>query len=103
MNAKVIFSAMDIQEIFAHNLRKIRVAKHISQDELALRSGVERAYVGHVERATKNPTIKTVEKLALALECEIAELFSAISEEDDQITTLPPGRRNKQEAEVSEK
>lgn len=95
MNAKVIFSAMDIQEIFAHNLRKIRVSKHISQDELALRSGVERAYVGHVERATKNPTIKTVEKLALALECEVAELFRAVSEVEQEVTTLPRGRKNR--------
>ncbi|WHA41918.1 helix-turn-helix domain-containing protein [Agrobacterium larrymoorei] len=86
---------MDIQEIFAHNLRKIRVAKHISQDELALRSGVERAYVGHVERATKNPTIKTVEKLALALECEIGELFRAVSDHEREINTLPRGRKNK--------
>ncbi len=86
---------MDIQEIFAHNLRKVRVAKHISQDELALRSGVERAYVGHVERANKNPTIKTVEKLALALECEIAELFKEVLEEELEITNLPRGRKTK--------
>lgn len=66
---------MEIQELLALNLRRIRVAKNISQDELALLAGVERAYVGHIERGKKNPTIQTVAKLATALECEYCELF----------------------------
>lgn len=90
------FTAMDIQETFALNLRRIRVAKQISQDELALTSGVERSYVGYVERGAKNPTIKTVEKLAIALGCKVSELFEEIAEgEEKSITTLPRGRKTK--------
>ncbi|WP_319945985.1 helix-turn-helix transcriptional regulator [Mesorhizobium sp. AR07] len=58
---------MDVRQLVAWNLRRLRVANNISQDELALRAEVERAYVGHLERATKNPTIETLERLASAL------------------------------------
>lgn len=85
---------MDIQEKLAINLRRIRVARNISQDELALMAGVERAYVGHIERATKNPTIKIVEKIAVALECSVCELFADIQEGKAEYTTLSPGRKS---------
>lgn len=86
---------MDIQEKLANNLRRIRVTRNISQDELALLAGVERAYVGHIERATKNPTIKTVEKIAIALECSVCELFADIQEGQADYATLSPGRKSK--------
>lgn len=89
------FQLMDIQEKLALNLRRIRVAKNISQDELALRSGVERAYVGHIERGTKNPTIKTIEKLSNALECAASELLLDIQQEQVNGSTLARGRKAK--------
>lgn len=64
---------MEIQELLALNLRRIRVSKNISQEELALLAGVERAYVGHIERGKKNPTILTIEKLAKALNCNVLD------------------------------
>lgn len=53
------------------------------------------AYVGHIERATKNPTIKTVEKIAVALECSVCELFADIEEGQAEYATLSPGRKSK--------
>lgn len=84
---------MDIQQKLALNLRRIRVAKDISQDELALRAGVERAYVGHIERGTKNPTIKTLEKLAEALACSASDLLMDVQGEGESQLTLAPGRK----------
>lgn len=84
---------MEIQELLALNLRRIRVAKNISQDELALLAGVERAYVGHVERGSKNPTILTLDKLAKALNCEIKDFFIDIKGNDSARTNLVPGRK----------
>lgn len=86
---------MDIQQKLALNLRRIRVAKNISQDELALRAGVERAYVGHIERGTKNPTIKTVEKLSEALECAASELLADTEKGEEAVNTLAPGRKGR--------
>lgn len=85
---------MEIQELLALNLRRIRVAKNISQDELALLAGVERAYVGHIERGNKNPTILTLEKLANALSCRPIDLFRPL-DDGSEVVNMPPGRKLK--------
>jgi transcriptional regulator with XRE-family HTH domain len=84
---------MEIQELLALNLRRIRVAKNISQDELALRAGVERAYVGYLERGKKNPTLKTLVKLASALECEVAVLLIKENNQEYEVNNIKPGRK----------
>ncbi|MBX3575475.1 MAG: helix-turn-helix transcriptional regulator [Mesorhizobium sp.] len=84
---------MDVRSLVAWNLRRLRVAKNLSQDELALISEVERAYVGHLERGTKNPTIDTLAKLSIALECEIMELFRTTPDDAGPLRPLKGGRR----------
>ena len=84
---------MDVRQLVAINLRRLRVAKGLSQDELALRAGVERAYVGHLDRGTKNPTITTLDKLASALECEVMELFRPVAPGAENLAPLRGGRR----------
>ena len=84
---------MDVRQLVAINLRRLRVAKGLSQDELALRAGVERAYVGHLDRGTKNPTITTLDKLASALECEVMELFRPVAPGTESLAPLRGGRK----------
>lgn len=84
---------MDVRQIVAWNLRRLRVAKGISQDELALQADVERAYVGHLERATKNPTVLTLEKLAKALGCEMQEIFKRPAAGSEMPKPLARGRK----------
>lgn len=84
---------MDVRQLVALNLRRLRVARQISQDDLALAAGIERSYAGHLERGTKNPTIVTLEKLALAMNCELAELFEKIPSGTTAIEPLKSGRR----------
>ncbi|HEV7310764.1 helix-turn-helix transcriptional regulator [Ensifer sp.] len=67
---------MDVRQLVALNLRRLRVARQISQDDLALAAGIERSYACHLERGAKNPTIVTLQKLAQAVECEIGSLLS---------------------------
>jgi transcriptional regulator with XRE-family HTH domain len=57
-------------------LRAERAKRGISQEELADRASVHRTFVGSVERAERNISIDNVEKLARALELDIAELLS---------------------------
>ncbi len=83
---------MDILQKLAFNVRRIRVANGISQDELALISSVERAYVGHIERGKKNPTVITLHKLAIALNCGVADFFTEV-ENATMPQTLVPGRK----------
>jgi transcriptional regulator with XRE-family HTH domain len=85
---------MDARQLVAWNLRRIRVAKGISQDDLALSAGIERSYAGHLERGSKNPTVATLEKLAAALSCEIGELFVPPPVDATDIKPLKSGRRS---------
>jgi len=84
---------MNAQQLIALNIRRLRVAKGVSQDDLALIAGVERSYTGHLERGTKNPTIKTLEKIAIALSCDISELFAPLPEGTTAIEPLKSGRK----------
>ncbi|WP_306412715.1 helix-turn-helix domain-containing protein [Ectorhizobium quercum] len=77
----------------AWNIRRIRVLRGIAQDDLALSAGVERAYVGHLERGSKNPTIETLQKIAGALDCKIAELFQEPPENAEKLKVLKSGRK----------
>lgn len=78
---------MDARQRVALNLRRLRVLRGISQDNLALEANVERAYVGYLERGTKNPTVMTLEKIAEALSCDISEFFVPLP--DDLVTMKP--------------
>lgn len=69
---------MEVRLLVAQNLRRLRLSRRISQDDLALAANIERAYVGHLERGGKNPTVVTLEKLSRALECDIAEFFAPV-------------------------
>ncbi|WP_034382082.1 helix-turn-helix domain-containing protein [Herbaspirillum sp. CF444] len=62
-------------EIFARNVRRRRVALGLSQEVLAEAAGVHRTYVGMLERAEKNVTIYNIERIAIALDVEPAQLL----------------------------
>lgn len=51
----------------ARNLRVLRKQKGLSQEELAFQAGINRNYVGQIEREEKSPTIDVVEKLCGSL------------------------------------
>lgn len=57
------------------NIRKFRKLKDFSQDNLAYESGVNRAYIGYIERAEKKPSIRTVNKIAKTLEIPLHKFF----------------------------
>jgi len=56
-------------------LRETRQDRGLSQEELGLRTGVHRNYIGGMERAERSPTVLTVAKLADALGMTVSELF----------------------------
>jgi transcriptional regulator with XRE-family HTH domain len=61
---------MSLREIVATNLRKLRHARGLSQEELADRAGINRNYVGMLEREQHSATVDMLEKLAEVLEAE---------------------------------
>jgi len=58
---------MDILGIVGKNIRKLREVKGYSQEELALKAGLKRSYMGYIERGNKNVTLTTLKQIALAL------------------------------------
>jgi transcriptional regulator with XRE-family HTH domain len=61
--------------LVAWNLRRIRVRRGLSQERLAFDAGVDRSYVGGLERQEENPTVDILDRLARALSVPISELF----------------------------
>jgi len=68
-------SSENILEIFGRNVQKYRKEKEISQEKLAEIAGVHRTYVGMIERAEKNITLRNMEKIANALSVRIKDLL----------------------------
>ena len=66
---------MDLRQAFANNLRRLRHAKGISQEDLAYEAGVNRTYLSKLERAATYPGLEIIVKLATVLEVEPAELL----------------------------
>lgn len=66
---------MRLRETVAKNLRRLRQAKGLSQEELADRADINRNYVGMLEREQHAATIDMLEKLAEVLEADPAEFF----------------------------
>jgi transcriptional regulator with XRE-family HTH domain len=63
------------QKDFGKNLRKFRLAKKLSQHQLALDAGLDKNVVGNIERGESNPQITTVKSLAKVLEVHPKELL----------------------------
>jgi transcriptional regulator with XRE-family HTH domain len=56
-------------------IKYLREQSELSQEKLALKAGLNRAYIGYIERGERNPSITTLAKIADVLEVEIKELF----------------------------
>jgi transcriptional regulator with XRE-family HTH domain len=66
---------MDLREVFAANLRRLRHAKGLSQDDLAYEAEVSRSYLSQLEKGAFYASLKIVGRLATVLEVEPAELL----------------------------
>ena len=69
-------SKQKILIIFGEKVREIRKEKDLSQEELAHKAELHRTYIGMIERAEKNITLLNIEKLALALNVAVKDLFN---------------------------
>ena len=67
---------MKLRQIVARNLRVLRKQKGLSQEELAFLAGINRNYVGQIEREEKSPTVDVVEKLAIAMDLKPEEFLA---------------------------
>ena len=60
---------------FGKRVREVRRNKGISQEKLAELAGIDRSYMGNIERGEKNITLKKVYEICDALKVDIKELI----------------------------
>lgn len=60
---------------FGQRVRKLRRERGFSQESLALASGLDRTYVGGVERGERNISLINIYKIAYAIGTPVKELF----------------------------
>jgi transcriptional regulator with XRE-family HTH domain len=65
----------EVLKKFGKRVKEIRNQRNLSQEQLAYLANVHRTYVGMIERAEKNITLLSIEKIAKALDVEINDLL----------------------------
>ncbi|WP_205394834.1 helix-turn-helix transcriptional regulator [Xanthomonas hydrangeae] len=62
---------------FGKAVRAARVARQISQEELATRAGIERSHMGKIERGQHMPSLALILRVSIALNDSAANLMTA--------------------------
>jgi transcriptional regulator with XRE-family HTH domain len=69
---------MDLKEVMAVNLRRLRHGRQLTQEELADRAGLSARYVGGIERAEVSASVTVLGRLAEALDVDACELIRVV-------------------------
>jgi XRE family transcriptional regulator, regulator of sulfur utilization len=68
----------DPLDTFAANLRRLRTQRGLSQERLAHAANLNMTHVAKIERSEREPGVRTISKLAIALRVSTADLFEGI-------------------------
>ena len=69
-------------ELFGKRMREIRMKRGLAQQTVAERAGIAQTHVSDIELGFKLPNLLTVVRLAIALNCKVAELTSVFDKKD---------------------
>lgn len=67
---------MDWRAIVGRNVRRLRQAKGLTQEQLAFEAKLDLTYVGGIERGRRNPSLEVLVRLATALDVRPAQLLA---------------------------
>ncbi len=71
--------SMTVVKQLGMRLAYLRKKKGWSQEELAFRSGVNKNYLSDLENGRRNPSLRIIEQIAVALEVTLSDLFMGIA------------------------
>lgn len=64
-----------IYEKLGNRIKQLRKKQGLSQEELAAKAKLDLTSVSEIESGLRNPSLKTINKLSLALKASFSELF----------------------------
>lgn len=64
------------QELFARNMKRVRLEKKLTQERVAEAAGLHPNYISSVERGERNISIANIERISVALGVSMAALLS---------------------------
>mgnify|MGYP000371590854 FL=1 len=68
----------DLLFTFGQTVRKLRLSKDISQEKFADMCNLHRTYISDIELGKRNVSLENIEKMAIALDMYISELFQEV-------------------------
>lgn len=82
-----------LRQVFAENLRYVRIDKGVSQEELGFNAGLHRTYVSQAERCVTNISLDNVERLATALGVTAESLICFETKADVKVALLATAKK----------
>lgn len=82
---------MNLRALIAANLRRLRLERRCSQEQLAHDSDVAPSYLWKLEQGTENPTIDVLERLAGTLDVHVRDLLAEVDPTAEEPPALPKG------------
>jgi transcriptional regulator with XRE-family HTH domain len=74
----MVNASLDVLSQLGKRIQYLRKERHLSQLSLALSAGLTKSYLSDLERGQRNPTLKVLNRLAIALGVTLEELFRGI-------------------------
>jgi len=76
----MLYNGMDVTQVFAENIKRLRREQSISQEALADKAGLHRTYIGAVERGERNITLLNANRIAEALGVKLSECLQGAND-----------------------
>ena len=73
--------SVDIATAFGIALRKLRLGKGLTQEQLGFEAGLRRTFISSLELGQKQPSLATIEKLSVVFDISMAKLVQKAEEE----------------------
>lgn len=65
----------DWRRVVGTNVKRLRLARRLTQEEVAFRSEIDLTYLGGIERGRRNPSLLVMARIAKALSADLVELL----------------------------
>lgn len=73
---------MDIAILISKTIKKLRLEKKLTQDDLAYLSSLDKTYISLIERGKRNPTVLSLYAICKALGISLSEFFIMVEEDE---------------------